>query len=78
MDHHLAWNGAFAVIAQIDGSKIRLVQQTGSIRGIAAARNPALNELQGSAGFKGQWAVVLRAVARHGSHRVRRPGSRCV
>ena len=35
MDHDLAGSGSLACIAQILGRKIRLIQQTGSVRGLS-------------------------------------------
>ena len=73
MDHDLAGSGSLARIAQILGCKIRLIQQTGSVRGISAAGNAALNELEGVPVRKGQGAVMSSTVFHHLPDSVHRP-----
>ena len=65
MDHHFAGAASLIGISKIISGEVCLVKQAGAVRGIAAASDPALDELERFTCSKRQGAIVFRAIVNH-------------
>ena len=65
VDHNLAGNSSFIAVIQVDCSEVRFIQQAGSVCGIAAPGNTALDQLQYAACSERKGTIVFGAVIHH-------------